>query len=58
MGTWRKSTYSDANGGQSVEVADHAGGGGGVLMRDTTNPCGAVLAVPANEWARFTASPR
>lgn len=49
--TWRKSTYSDANGGQCVEVASD----GRVMVRDTTNRDGVTLSVPADAWAKFTA---
>ncbi len=55
MGGWRKSTYSSANGGQCVETAS---AGGVILVRDTTNRAGAVLAVTAEAWASFTASLR
>ena len=50
---WRKSSYSGGNGGGCVEVASTPGT---VLVRDTTNRAGAVLAVPAATWQRFTAS--
>ena len=57
MGTlesrWRKSSYSGGNGGGCVEVASTPGA---VLVRDTTNRAGAVLAVPAAAWQRFTSS--
>jgi hypothetical protein len=52
---WRKSTYSDANGGSCVETAT---GDGVILVRDTTNRDGETLNVPADAWARFTASLR
>lgn len=52
---WRKSTYSDANGGSCVETAS---GDGAVQVRDTTNRAGVTLNVPAAAWARFTASLR
>jgi hypothetical protein len=52
MGEWRKSTYSGANGGDCVEVAS----AGGVMVRDTRDRDGAVLAVPAEAWQKFTAS--
>jgi hypothetical protein len=52
MGEWRKSTFSDANGGDCVEVAS----AGGVMVRDTRDRDGAVLAVPAEAWQKFTAS--
>jgi len=51
---WRKSSYS-TNGGQNcVEVA----GDGAVLIRDTTDRDGVTLSVPADAWAKFTASLR
>ena len=53
MGQWRKSTYSDGNGGNCVEVAD---GQGAVLVRDTTDRGGAMITVPDAAWARFTAA--
>jgi hypothetical protein len=54
MGDWRKSTYSDGNGGQCVEVAsDNV-----VLVRDTQDRQGVTLSVAAEAWRRFTASLR
>jgi hypothetical protein len=50
MGDWRKSTYSDANGGNCVEVADAANV---VLVRDTTDRAGATLALSATAWQTF-----
>ena len=50
---WRKSTYSDANGGACVETASDSGNGV-VLVRDTTNRTGVTLSVPAAAWRRFT----
>ena len=50
---WRKSRYSGGNGGNCVEVASTPGV---VLVRDTTNRAGAVLAIPAAAWERFTSS--
>ena len=50
---WRKSSFSGGNGGGCVEVASTPGV---ILVRDTTNRAGAVLAVPAAAWLRFTAS--
>ncbi len=51
MGTWRKSSYSSGDGGQCVETASAEST---VLVRDTTDRGGAVLAVPAGAWAAFT----
>jgi hypothetical protein len=54
VATWRKATYSGNNGTNCVEAGVAAQGR--VLVRDTTNRDGAVLDVPAEAWARFTAS--
>jgi len=51
MGGWRKSTYSDASGGQCVETAST---GGQVSVRDTADRDGVTLTVPADAWQRFT----
>jgi hypothetical protein len=51
--TWRKSTYSGGNGGNCVEAGHSAGL---VLVRDTKDRAGAVLAVSADTWRRFAAS--
>jgi len=52
MGEWRKSSYSDVNGGSCVEVASDSG----VLIRDTTNRGGFTLSVPASAWSAFLAT--
>jgi hypothetical protein len=65
---FRKSSYS-AHNGNCVEVGrrtartcdggacvETASGGGEVLVRDTQNRNGPVLAVPAVAWRAFTAS--
>lgn len=49
--TWRKSSRSGANGGQCVEVAGKLPGI--VALRDSKNPCGAVLAFTPDEWRAF-----
>ena len=54
MVNWRKSTHSDASGGQCVEV----GLDGMVLVRDTANRDGVTLSVPAAAWQDFTVSLR
>ena len=46
---WRKSSYS-GNGGDCVEVGDDAGR---VLVRDTKDRTGQVLAVSPATWRRF-----
>jgi hypothetical protein len=53
--TWRKSTFSGSNGGNCVEVGQQAGR---VLVRDTKDRAGAVLAVGADAWRRFAATVR
>ena len=53
MGDWRKSTYSDGNGGECVETAS---GNGLVMVRDTSNRDGVTLSVPAGTWQAFTAA--
>jgi hypothetical protein len=47
---WRKSSYSGANGGNCVEVADDARE---VLVRDTTDRDGGTLTFTADSWAEF-----
>lgn len=55
MDGWRKSSYSDGNGGDCVETASHAGT---VTVRDTKARDGATLAFTAGAWLRFTAALR
>lgn len=52
MGNWRKSTYSNANGGACIEVASDDN----VLVRDTTNRDGFTLSVSAGAWLTFTSA--
>ena len=47
--TWRKSTHSDGQGGNCVEVAS----AGPVLVRDTADRAGFTLTVPASAWRTF-----
>ena len=51
---WRKSSHSGDNGGECVEV----GVAEAVLVRDTTNRTGTVLAFTADAWQAFTATIR
>jgi len=53
MGVWRKSTYSDGNGGDCVELASDTGA---ILIRDTTNRDGGTLMFTAGAWQTFTAT--
>lgn len=48
---WRKSTYSDGNGGDCLEVAD--GVPGVVPVRDSKVTGGDVVVVGAGAWAAF-----
>jgi Domain of unknown function (DUF397) len=49
---WRKSSYSDGNGGNCVETACD----GVILVRDTADRDGGTLAFTADAWQRFTAA--
>lgn len=51
---WRKATYSIAN-GQCVEVGSAAAH---VLVRDSVNPSGDVIAYAPAAWQRFVDSTR
>ncbi|MFF9017982.1 DUF397 domain-containing protein [Streptomyces sp. NPDC014870] len=49
--TWRKSSYSNDDGGQCLEVADalpHL-----VPVRDSKNPTGPALLIAAPAWGAF-----
>jgi hypothetical protein len=52
--TWRKSSYSSANGGACVEVATTDA----VLVRDTTDRAGFTLSVSGAAWNRFLSTLR
>jgi Domain of unknown function (DUF397) len=54
--TWRKSSFSNGNGGACVEVASLPGGGRAV--RDSKDQHGPVLRFTASEWTAFTAGVR
>ena len=49
---WRKSTYSGNNGGQCVEIATVTGHV--IVVRDSKNPHGPVLALAPERWRAFT----
>ena len=51
---WRKSSYSGNGGGECVEVAAFDL----VLVRDSRDRSGPVLAFTASAWAVFTAAVR
>jgi len=50
MVSWRKSTYSDGNGGSCIEVADAERV---VLVRDTKDRDGRALAFSTQAWRAF-----
>ncbi|MFJ8659016.1 DUF397 domain-containing protein [Streptomyces sp. NPDC093795] len=50
---WRKSSYSNGDGGDCVEVLDDVPGV--VPVRDSKNPTGPALIVPAAAWSAFVA---
>lgn len=52
--TWRKSTFSAANGGACVEVGQSET----IVVRDTTNRDGGTLAFGAEAWGTFLSSLR
>jgi hypothetical protein len=48
---WRKSSYSNPDGGNCVEVA--SGFPGAVPVRDSKNPDGPILRLSVQAWDRF-----
>lgn len=56
VAAWRKSSYSNGNGGDCVEVAD--GFTGVVPVRDSKDPHGPALAFSADAWASFVGAVR
>ncbi|MDT0400714.1 MULTISPECIES: DUF397 domain-containing protein [Streptomyces] len=51
---WRKSSYSNVDGGNCLEVAD--GFPGAVPVRDSKDVEGPVLMIPRPAWAQFVGS--
>lgn len=49
--TWRKSSYSNGQGGDCVEVAPRIRGA--VPVRDSKNPAGPALRFPVATWGVF-----
>ncbi|XMN05857.1 DUF397 domain-containing protein [Streptomyces griseobrunneus] len=52
--TWRKSSYSNQDGGQCLEVADDFARV--VPVRDSKNPQGPALTFAAAGWSSFVAA--
>jgi len=50
-GNWRKSSFSNGDGGHCVEVRDDVPGI--VPVRDSKTPAGPALMFPASAWAPF-----
>ncbi|MFC9232731.1 DUF397 domain-containing protein [Streptomyces decoyicus] len=51
---WRKSSHSNSNGGECVEIAEDFPGL--VPVRDSKNPQGPALLIPATAWTEFVDS--
>lgn len=49
--TWRASSYSNGDGGQCIEVADHFPSV--VPVRDSKAPQGPALVFPSGSWTSF-----
>ena len=52
--TWRKSSYSNPDGGACVEVSDDVTGL--VPVRDSKDPQGPALVFPAASWTAFVSA--
>ncbi|GCB47137.1 DUF397 domain-containing protein [Streptomyces sp. NL15-2K] len=53
---WRKSSYSNDQGGSCLEILDDHPSG--VPVRDSKNPHGPALVVPAPAWTSFLTAVR
>lgn len=55
---WRKSSYSNGQGGSCVEIAvlGHAAGEPDIAVRDSKDPHGPALTFTARQWRNFTAA--
>jgi hypothetical protein len=54
--TWRKSSYSNQDGGACVEVCDDFPAV--LAVRDSKHPQGPALVFPASSWTTFVAALR
>ncbi|MGP4110026.1 DUF397 domain-containing protein [Streptomyces sp. 4N509B] len=55
---WVTSSYSGSDGGQCVEVSLSFAGSGVVPVRDSKDPRGGTLVLPAGGWSSFVAAVR
>lgn len=55
--TWRSSSYSNADGGECVEVCDHIRAPD-VPVRDSKTPQGPALVLRAAAWSSFVTAVR
>ncbi|MEU0136994.1 DUF397 domain-containing protein [Streptomyces sp. NPDC006296] len=53
---WRKSSYSNSEGGSCMEILD--GHPSGVPVRDSKTPHGPALIVPTTGWSAFVSAVR
>ncbi|MEU8917071.1 DUF397 domain-containing protein [Streptomyces sp. SID8375] len=51
---WRKSSYSNGDGGDCVEVVDDLPGI--IPVRDSKDPHGPAIVFPANAWSSFVSA--
>ncbi|MCX5450979.1 MULTISPECIES: DUF397 domain-containing protein [Streptomyces] len=51
---WRKSSYSNGDGGDCVEVVDDLPGI--IPVRDSKDPHGPTIVFPANAWSSFVSA--
>ncbi|MFJ4873696.1 DUF397 domain-containing protein [Streptomyces sp. NPDC088745] len=51
---WRKSSYTNPDGGNCVEIAE--GFPGVMPVRDSKRPQGPALVLPIGQWATFVAA--
>ena len=57
--TWRKSSYSNSDGGECLEVVDNLPTPTPLVpVRDSKNPHGPALILPAAAWASFVTAVR
>lgn len=54
LSSWRKSSYSNGQGAECVEIAD--GFPGIIPVRDSKNPTGPALVIPSGGWSSFVAA--